>query len=258
MPVQLDPVRTADVYGAPSYGPLRRAEGITFHTPENPDIGLASAIAVARWQASSGNTSGGSYHGILALADGTNAADYRNWVMVRSVPWNQAAGGLSGDHNPAWWQPGRFPWIQQHLSDAAYADPNAYMQQIALSGRAAWYQQNGVPAGAVTRLAQWVLILEKAYSYDALLTEHRMWQLDRSDVTGNLADLVLAEYGRITAPDPAPAPAPIPVPVPDPVPVLNARIAELEGQVVALDNRIDRKDAHIGEAIAKLQEAVRQ
>lgn len=199
-------VSTIDAYGAPKYGPIGRPPaGVVYHTPEWGDTPtLDNAIACAKWQATSGNTSGGSYHGILGHDATDNpaactAADH--WTMVRSVPWDQAAGGLSSARD-ATWAPGRYPWIQQLVSSAAYSDPNRWFHQISLSGKAAWYVTNGYPKGAVTRLAEWVKVLEGAYSYDAVLTCHRHWQTNRSDPGPlDLPDLVLAEYARLNTPD---------------------------------------------------------
>ena len=197
-------VSTVDSYGAPSYGPIGRPPaGLVFHTPENSNPSLASAIAVAKWQATSSNTSGGSYHGILAHdgpEDPATCVTADHWTMVRSVPWDQACGGLSSARDSTW-APDRYPWIKQLISPAAYADPNRWFHQIALSGKAAWYVTNGYPKGAVTRLAEWVKILEGAYKYDAVLTLHRMWQTNRSDPGPvDLADRVLEEYARLNAP----------------------------------------------------------
>ena len=201
-------VSTIDAYGAPKYGPIGRPPaGLVFHTPENADISLASAIAVAKWQATSSNTSGGSYHGILAHDATRGTIDNPNaWVMVRSVPWDQACGGLSTLRDTTW-APDRFPWIKQLITPAAYTDPNRWFHQIALSGKASWYVTNGYPKGAVIRLAEWVKILEGAYGYDAVLTLHRMWQTNRSDPGPlDLADKVLAEYERLNSPPPPPEP----------------------------------------------------
>ncbi len=233
-------VTTQDVYGAPSYGALGKPPaGIVFHTPENTDASLASAIAIAKWQAGSTNTSGGSYHGILghdyahAIA-GCTVADH--WTMVRSVPWNMACGGLSGNHtspaNGGSWAPDRYPWVAQLLGAAAYADPNRWLHQISLSGKAAWYVTNGYPPGLLKRLAEWVLILEKAYGYDAVMTLHRHWQTNRSDPGPlDLGAKVMVEYNKLTAP--APEPKPEPAPVPAPTPVKTYTQAELDAAVAA-------------------------
>lgn len=237
-------VATIDQYGAPSYGAIGRpVAGTVFHTPENPDITLASAIAVAKWQGGSGNTSGGSYHGILAY-DETKGAITRPWawVMVRTVPWDKASGGLSTNRDPAIWRPDRFPWIKEMVHPAAYADPNKYMHQIAISGRAAWYEQNGYPSGMVTKLAEWVRILEKAYGYDSVLTLHRMWQTNRSDPGPlSLPELVLAEYERMYVAAPVePTPVPEPTPAPDPLAVAMARLDAKNADIQAAIDMLNR------------------
>lgn len=239
-------VSTVDAYGAPKYGPIGRPPaGVIFHTPENADISLASAIAVARWQATSGNTSGGSYHGILGYDSTRGGMDNPNaWVMVRSVPWDTASGGVT-TRRDAIWAPDRFPWIKQLVSPAAYSDPNRWFHQIALSGKAAWYTQNGYPKGAVIRLAEWVKILEGAYKYDAVLTLHRMWQTNRTDPGPiDLADKVLAEYQRLNAPPPPPPPA-----EPDWKALYEAEVvksAAAEGTVAELKTKIAAAKAALG------------
>lgn len=247
-------VTTVDQYGAPSYGAIGRPPaGIVFHTPENADPTLASAIAIAKWQAGSTNTSGGSYHGILghdsvrfphAIAGCTEAS---HWTMVRSVPWDQAAGGLTSARDPAIWQPDRYPWIKQLLPAAAYSDPNRWLHQISLSGKAAWYVTNGYPSGAVKALAEWVDILEKAYKYSALIMLHRHFQTNRTDPGPlTLPDLVVAAWEALVNP-PAPTPAPAPTPPPPPP-------APSEADV--LKGRITRKDAHVKVAIQALTDAL--
>lgn len=226
-------VLTVDQYGAPSYGPLGRPEGFGFHTPENVDHTLAQAIAIARWQASTGNTSGGSYMGILGWNGRAPMSDPMAWTMVRSVPWNVACGGLSGNHTPppaGSWAPGRYPWIAEFLSDAAYADPNRFLQQISISGKAAWWSSKLSTAagyaeirGAMIALARWIKVLEQAYSFDAVLTLHRHWQTNRTDPGPvNFADRVFEEYVKLAESVPAPAPV-------DPTIALNARIGSKDG-----------------------------
>lgn len=238
-------VTTVDQYGAPSYGAIGTPPaGIVFHTPENADHTLGSAIAVAKWQASSGNTSGGSYHGILGYDSSKGSMDNPDaWTMVRSVPWNKAAGGLSSNRDPAVWRPDRFPWIKQMIPLAAYNDPNRWMHQIALSGKAAWYVANGYPKGALIRIAEWVRILEKAYKYDAVMTLHRMWQTNRSDPGPlSLADQVLGEYEKLyLAPAPAPVPAPVPVPtIPDPLSLALARLVSKDADIQSAIDMLNR------------------
>jgi len=242
---------TIDQMGAPSYGPLGDPDGFVYHTPENGQPTLAAAIATARWQASSLNTSGGSYHGILGHdAERGPMADPDAWVMVRTVPWSQAAGGLS-TRRDAVWAPDRFPWIRQLLSAAAFGDPNRFMLQLALGGNAAWWTSQlgtnraGV-RGALISMARWTLRLEQLLDFDAVLTLHRHWQTNRTDPAGlNFADLVLDEYARITAPAPAPAPV-------DPD---AARIADLERTVSRLRARIGNKNEQLDAAAVAIARA---
>lgn len=205
---------TVDQYGAPSYGPIGRPPaGICFHSCENVDHTLAQAIAVARWQGTPSNTSGGSYHGILGYSDARGTMDNPDaWVMVRSVPWDQASGGISTVRTNPPWAPDRFPWIRQLLPAPAFSDPNRWLHQISLSGKASWYTANGYPTGLVTRTAEWVKTLETSYKYDAVLMLHRHFQTDRSDPGPlNFTDLVLAEYERLySGATPAPVPPPNP------------------------------------------------
>lgn len=239
-------VNTVDQYGAPTYGPIGRpVAGLIFHTPENVDHTLAQAIAVARWQGTASNTSGGSYHGILGWDSKRGNMDNPDaWVMVRTVPWDTASGGVTTRRDSIW-APSRYPWIQKLVHPAAYGDPNKYFHQIALSGKAAWYNTNGYPKGAVIALAQWVKILEKAYSYDAVLTLHRMWQTNRSDPGPiDLADKVLAAYEALSAPAPTPTPTPTPTPAPAPSPLEVA------------NKRIATKNAKINSALAVLKDAL--
>lgn len=203
-------VLTVDAYGAPSFGPLAPPEGIGFHTPENVDHTLAQAIAIARWQASAANVSRGSYMGILGYNGQAPMSDPLAWTMVRSVTWNVACGGISTKRTADVWAPQRFPRLAEFLSDAAYADPNRFLHQIAISGKAAWWQAKLSTAagrdevrGALIALARWIKVLEASYSYDAFLSLHRHWQLNRSDPAGlDFAELVFEEYAKLEAPAP--------------------------------------------------------
>lgn len=196
-----------EVLGAPSYGPAGPFEGDVYHTPEGVDMSLAAAIAMARWQAGPGNTSGGSYHGIVGfdetVSDDMDEPD--GWTMVASVSWDLAAGGLSSARDHIW-RPDRYPQIAATLSPIAYYDPNRFMRQIALSGKASQYAMQGYPRGLVIRLAEWIIEDERNFRYDALLTAHRMWQTNRTDPgplelveDGGL--LITAYHELVSAPD---------------------------------------------------------
>lgn len=210
-----------DMYGAPKYGSIGRPPaGLVLHTPEyGPDPSLVHAVACAKWQGSAGNTSGGSYHGLLGHDsvtfpdDMASCVNSNHWVMVRSVPWDQAAGGLSGDHGVWHWRPDRYPEIEAGVSADAFRDPNKWFHQISLGGRAGWYVANGYPKGMLICLAQWVKTLEDAYGYDSRITTHSMWQSDRSDPGPlSIIELILAEYGQLYLVPPVPVvPPPAPV-----------------------------------------------
>ena len=248
---------TVDAYGAPSFGIRPGTEQIITHTPENAGgVGIDAAIAVARWQATAGNTSRGSYNGILGHRGSDNPASCTtedHWVMVRSVPWNRAAGGVTTNRDPSVWAPGRHPWMKQMLSPAAYADVNAYAIQIALAGTAAWYNANGYPVGLLKSYARWVKTLEGAYKFDAVMTEHRYWQLNRSDpgTTGFTAKML----DRYNAMFNAPAPAPKPEPTPTPPPPSPTELELARRAIAGLEGRIGAKNDGIDAAIAALQAA---
>jgi len=262
-----------DLFGPPDYGKLKGIEGIVFHTPENTDPTLAAAVATAKWQATKSNSSGGSYHGIL----GHDAArgpmsDPNAWVLVKTVPFGHIAGSISTRRDQIW-QPGRYPWIAQLLSPAAYADPNAYLHALCLGGRAAWWSRKlSTPEGrdevrgALIALAKWVRNLEKQFDYDAVLTLHRHWQTDRSDPDGlDFADLVLAEYDRLYGGAPVPDTSTQEPPAPDPVPPapaaedptwaekMKTRVAALEQQVLDLQNELVDKNATIARLRSRVQ-----
>lgn len=252
---------TVDVYGAPAYGPRPGTELVVFHTPENAGgVTIDAAIAIAKWQATAGNTSGGSYNGIIGHRGTDNPATCAtedHWIMARSVPWNQAAGGVSTNRDPAVWQPGRHPWMKELLSPAAYSDVNAYAIQIALGGTAAWYNANGYPSGLLKAVARWIRTLEAAYKFDAIMTEHRYWQANRSDPgTRGFSDLVMATYAAMfLTPAPAPKPTPTPPPTPPPAPAPSTELELARAAIAALERRLGAKNTAIDAAITALQAA---
>lgn len=203
-------------FGAPTYGRLKGHEGIVFHTPENGSVSIEAAVATARWQAGTGNTSGGSYHGILGYDDDLGPmSDPAAWVLVKTVPFGQIAGSISTRRDSIW-QPERFPWLKELLSDAAYADPNSYLHALTPSGNAAWWSNRlstdagrKEVRGALIALARWVRRLERTFDYDAVLNLHRHWQTNRTDPDGlNFGDLVLDEYEQLGSAIPEPTPEP--------------------------------------------------
>lgn len=236
--------------GAPDYGTLKGTEGIVLHTPENNDPSVEAAVATARWQAGAGNTSGGSYHGILGYDDSRGPmSNPEAWVLVQTVLFGHIAGSISTRRDSIW-APERFPRLKELLSDAAYADPNAYLHALCLGGKAAWWKSKlsteagrAEVRGALVALAVWVRRLEVEYDYDALLNQHRFWQTNRSDADGGIAnldiqlqELVLDEYrARYVTPDATPT---------EPAPELSwgdklkLRITELETTVAERDATI--------------------
>lgn len=245
-------------FGPPQYGRMKGYEGFCVHTPENGDITVEGAIATAVWQAGPKNTSGGSYHGLLGYdSDLGTPADWRAWVLVKTVPFNKIAGGISTRRDSIW-QPSRFP-VLQLLSDAAYNDPNAYLHQISVSGNASWWS-NKLSTGAgraeyrgmLIALARWIRRLERSYNYDSVLSQHRYWQTNRTDMDGlELMDWVMEEYEKLIV-QPPPPPS---------TEELKARIADLESDladaqelILRVRNRLTRqlndKDAEFAAVIA--------
>jgi hypothetical protein len=175
--------------------------------------------------------------------------------MVRSVPWDQAAGGISSQRTNPPWAPDRYPWMRALLPAEAFRDPNRWLHQISIGGKAGWYEQNGYPSGLVTQVARWVKTLEEAYGYDAILTLHRFWQTDRSDPgPENFTDLVLAEYGRLFPTEPIPDPDPIPEPTPDPNAELLRRLAEKDAALDRIrDLRLTQLQADLDQVKASVK-----
>lgn len=248
--------------GAPDYGRLHGIEGIVFHSPENADPSLQAAIGTVEWQATSGNSSGGSYHGILGHdASRGPMSDPDAWVLVKSVPFTDIAGSISTRRDSIW-APERYPILREHLSDAAYADPNAYLHALCFGGRADWWTQKlstdagyAEVRGAFIAMARWVKKLEADFNYDAFINLHRMWQTNRSDPGPlRMRDLILDEYHKLSA-EPAPAPAPEPEEDPAVIAELQAEVAEWKDKAQKhwrwFVNARDERD----EALAALQEA---
>lgn len=251
-----------DLFGPPDYGSLKGNEGIVFHTPENAGITVSDAMATAKWQATSSNSSGGSYHGILGWDSNRGpASDPDAWVLVKTVPFGHIAGSISTNRDPSIWQPGRYPWIEQLLSPAAYADPNAYLHALCLSGRAAWWSDKLSTAagrdevrGAIIRLAQWVKRLESIYDYDALLTLHRHWQTNRTDPDGlNFKDLVLDEYDKLFASTASTTQEPAPAPETTWADKMKQQVADLEAANAKLRADLDGKKDVISTLRNRLQ-----
>jgi hypothetical protein len=180
----------APAYGAPAYGLRKGTEGICFHTDEGSyEPTLIGGKRLATWQASAGNTSGGSYNLIITPTG-----------IVESVPVRQASGGISGLRD-ANWNPQ--PFLREGLSAAAVADPNAYLMNVCMLGRTAYYEANGWPSVMVDLAARVVLWLEEQpwADSDIFLCRHADWQRNRTDPGTRLIPAVMDRYRQLTEDD---------------------------------------------------------
>lgn len=190
--------RIEHVPGAPMYGPLRSFTAHTWHTTEGA-AGLAGAIATARWQATAGNTSGGSYHGILALDPAGAAVLVVTAPLEEAWPADRAVGGVHRGSS-AWRPSGRV----LNLPAAVLADPNAHLRQYALAGRTADFIRDGYPPALVAAAAAMVREDERRHpGIDPWQTGHYEYQANRSDPGPEWIPELLTAY-RAGAPLPAP------------------------------------------------------
>jgi hypothetical protein len=181
-----------------------RWEGICFHTTESHGQDIATAISTVKWQGTTGNKSNGSYHLVFGRKpDGKYAA-------IRSVRADKAAGGISTRRDSIW-RPDRYPELKQYLSAAAYADPNAYLFNVAISGDTIDFERHGYPDALITALAWMVIHFETPGTlapkeqmhlgpWGAFLCGHYEWQTNRTDPGPLLLNKVLAEYARLKKP----------------------------------------------------------
>lgn len=205
----MNPLATQEL-GPPNGGNRLGMVGIVWHTTEPADGTkqlLKDAIATARWQASTANTSGGSYNWIVA----------RDGVVLTVPPHLVSWGVAAGDSL----QPGRYPFLADYLSPRTLKQPNHHLLNIAVQGRTGWFNTNGWPAETVTNCALLTRWLEATYAFDAFFSGHYHWNTTRSDPGPNLIPAVLARYGQVTTP-------------PTQVQVLQSEITALNGQIVAL------------------------
>jgi len=188
--------------GPKSFGIRKGTEGICWHTTEGAGTSRAAAVATANWQ----KTNPGSYGWII----------YDGGLLL-TVPYLEASGGV----NPASsaWAPGRFPWLKQLHSAAAYADPNAYLLNVAFSGKSAEFAAGRMPANMIDTAARLALWVERQPwgSDNLVFSGHLNWQSNRSDPSQRVVDAILARYVELTAPAP-PQPAPPAPPPPPPAP----------------------------------------
>jgi hypothetical protein len=173
------PFPTDDIFlGPASFGRRRGTEGFIWHTTEGADASRGSALATARWQL----TNPGSYSWII----------YDGGLLL-TVPYLEASGGV----NPAStsWAPERYPFLKANLSLSAYADPNAFLINVAFSGKTALFRDKGIPANMIEtaqRLVEWV----EAQDWSArklVHSGHLHWQRNRSDPSEKVLALITGE-----------------------------------------------------------------
>lgn len=177
------------VLGAPDYGVRPRTEQVVIHTTEGTDSSLAAGIATAKWQATPSNTSGGSYHFIMT-----------DEGPILTVPYMHIAGSVSTNRDPAIWQPERFPWMKEILSDAAYSDVNKYAFAISVSGKTSrlkTYPHIGRIIDDTARLIRWAE-RQPDIKDNLMVSGHFMWQTNRSDPSQWFIDEVMDRYAIIT------------------------------------------------------------
>jgi hypothetical protein len=156
---------TDDIFlGPASFGLRKGTEGIIWHTTEGAGTSRAAAVATAQWQKSNP----GSYNFII----------YDGGILL-TVPYLEASGGV----NPASssWAPGRFPWLKQQLSPAAYADPNAYLLNVAFSGKTAVFRDQGLPPNMLATAKQLTAWAAQTFGRHMVASGHLHWQTNRSD-----------------------------------------------------------------------------
>jgi hypothetical protein len=232
-----------DIFPEPrpaTFGKRRGSEGIVWHTTEAPGTSRTSAVGTAVWQ----RTNPGSYNWILydpASSDAKGGA-------LLTVPFLEASGGLGTDPATA----DRAPWLDDLLSAGAMADPNAFLLNVAFSGRTADLAANINRADVVrmidvaARLTIWVE--RQAWAADnQVFSGHMHWQSNRSDPGQHVIDAILARYAQLTS---APVPAPEPLTRAEYKALYAAelqKVEDLRTKLRSARRRIARKDAHIAD-----------
>ena len=180
--------------GPKSFGLRKGHEGIIWHTTEAAGPTRAHAVGTANWQ----KTNPGSYNFII----------YDGGVLL-TVPYLEASGGV----NPASsaWAPNRYAWLKQLHSPAAFADPNAYLMNVAFSGRMVDLKAGNYPANMIDTAARLIIWFEGTNwgKDNSVHSAHSDWQSNRSDPGSGVITRILARYNEIKNP---PAPKPVPPP----------------------------------------------
>jgi hypothetical protein len=187
---------TDDIYlGPATFGLRKGSEGIIWHTTEGSGPTRAAAVATANWQ----KTNPGSYNFII----------YDGGILL-TVPYLEASGGV----NPAStaWAPDRYAWVKAMHSPAAYADPNAYLMNVAFSGKSADLKAGKYPANMIDTAARLIIWFEgTSWGKDnSIHSAHSDWQSNRSDPGSGVITKILARYSEIKNPPPPTPPPPPP------------------------------------------------
>jgi hypothetical protein len=170
--------------GPASFGKRKGHEGIIFHTTEASGPSRAHAVGTANWQ----KTNPGSYGFIVY----DNAAGSLPGLLL-TVPYLEASGGV----NPASrsWLPK--PWLSKLLTPAAFKDPNAYLMNVAFSGRAMDLAAGKYPPNMIDTAARLLVWFEDTFSVDAVVCSHSDWQTNRTDPGAGVVDRILARYTEV-------------------------------------------------------------
>lgn len=219
--------------GPPDYGPLKGMRAVVLHTTEG-GRGAEGARATAVWQASTGNTSGGSYHEIVGHDPG-------EVTVVRTVRDGRIAGGISTRRDSIWIADTDAELAQLMGADAV-ADPNAFVYQISIAGTVKFYVANGWPNRLVRALARRIRRVETHYGVkDIFVTGHYRFQSNRSDPSKILIPKIIAAYNDIYSPEQTAPPPPVEA---DPD---QAEIDKLQAQLADASHDLrlarDRRDA---------------
>ena len=166
--------------GPATFGRRRGTEGFTWNTTEAADASRASAIGTADYQ----KRNPGSYNFIIF--DGG---------ILLTVPYLEASGGVNPFSTA--WAPQRYPELKQKLSAAAYADPNAYLMNVAFSGKTAVFRDRGMPQNMVDTARRLVAWAETTFGRPMVHTSHAMWQTNRTDPGTRVMQLI----NPVTLPD---------------------------------------------------------
>jgi hypothetical protein len=166
---------TDDLYlGPATFGKRRGTEGLIWHTTEAAGTSRADAVGTAEWQ----KRNPGSYNFII----------YDGGILL-TVPYLEASGGVNPFSTS--WSPYRYAALQRELTPAAFADPNAFLLNVAFSGKTAVFRDVGMPPNMVDtarRLVEWAEGLWGPMFHCG----HFQWQTNRSDPSQKVLDLISA------------------------------------------------------------------